>query len=585
MVSTGRYQIPHGFGSALLVVLGGLCVVPGLSRASADGGSKDPPYVHPKSDVVPALSRASGVVSGFSRTPEPVNTKSFQRWLERDVAYLITAEERRAVRALRTDEDRERFVRDFWARRDPTPGTPENELRDEHYRRLDDADRRFSAGLAGWRTDRGRLYITWGPPDYVETNPAGVRGFVLGAFSEAPELPSETWTYENLGGRRFGTGRAQIVFVDRGGGDYRLLTDPNDANLAYVYRLNTAANPLQYESAAFVDPATGERQTQLAAEARAQVLGPEASKSAATNPFERLQIAADLRRPAADVLAEIARSQRARRLEADVRAQVFTRRFPIELEVPVFHTAGDQAYCPLAVSIPGEAIRFEAGDRHTATLLVRAEVREEPTGKSVRRFTEAVNFRLTDDTYARGREHGFSYHKALSLPPGRYLVEVLVTDEASQGIGLATSAVTVPPARQALLLEGVVLAEHVSLLTAEPESAPFALGSLNVVPRVGRRFARGETLHAVVQVRGFARAPDGPFLTADYTILAGDQAVLRTELSPVDARRLAPEHERVIVAQPLALNGLEPGRYTLQIKVIDHVAASYAIERVDFEVR
>lgn len=171
--------------------------------------------------------------------------KRSRTWLERDVVYLITPAERASFERAKSDGERERFIREFWARRDPTPETERNEFYEEHYRRLTEADQRFSSGVAGWRTDRGRIYITWGPPDFVETNPAGFRGFVLGPFAEAPELPSEIWTYEDLAGRRSATGRAQIAFIDRGGGDYRLLSDPNDANLAFVYRLNTPTNPLQ----------------------------------------------------------------------------------------------------------------------------------------------------------------------------------------------------------------------------------------------------------------------------------------------------------------------------------------------------
>lgn len=528
--------------------------------------------------LVSGFNAASGVVPGFSRAPQ--SSQSFERWLDRDVEYLITAGERQAARGLRTDDDRERFVREFWARRDPTPGTSENEFYDEHYRRLDEADRRFGAGVAGWRTDRGRIYITWGPPDFVETNPAGVRGFVLGAFSEAPELPSEVWTYESLGGRQFGTGRAQIVFVDRGGGDYRLLTDPNDVNLAYVYRLNTAANPLQYTSAAFADPTTGELQTQRAAEERSQVLGPEASKSTASNLFERIQLTADLRRSPAEVLNEIARSQRARGLEGDVQARLFTRRFAIQVGAHVFQVGGDQAYSPVAVFIPGDAVQFARRDRYEADLLVRGEVKEEATGRTVRQFTERLKFRLTEDTYTRGRRHGFSYQKALSLPPGRYRVDIAVKDDASQAIGLGEAAVVVPTAIRGLSMDGPILAERITRLSPAQAAQPFTIGSLDVAPRVGHRFATDETLNAVVHVRGFEQGAAGSRLTADYTILRGDQVVLRTDVMPLDSGA----RESVILGQGIPLARLEPGDYILQVKVIDHVAGTYAIARAEFQI-
>src|SRR5215471_4401121 len=131
-----------------------------------------------------ALGIALIGASAGAQTPDAA--RSFKTWLERDVEYLITPAERETALRLKTAAEREAFVAEFWRHRDPTPGTPENEFYEEHYRRLAEADQKFSSGVAGWRTDRGRIYITWGPPDFVETNPMGSRGFALGPLSEAP---------------------------------------------------------------------------------------------------------------------------------------------------------------------------------------------------------------------------------------------------------------------------------------------------------------------------------------------------------------------------------------------------------------
>jgi len=97
---------------------------------------------------------------------------AYQRWVAEDVFYLIQPEERRAFEQLRTDEERERFIGQFWERRDPTPGTPANEMKEEHYRRIAYSIARFSErDKAGWRTERGRTYILFGPPDEIESHP------------------------------------------------------------------------------------------------------------------------------------------------------------------------------------------------------------------------------------------------------------------------------------------------------------------------------------------------------------------------------------------------------------------------------
>ena len=98
---------------------------------------------------------------------------AFKKWLNEDVSVLITSDERAAFLKLTTDEERENFIKIFWDRRDPTPDTQENEYREAYYERIAYANEHFSSGVPGWKTDRGRIYITWGKPDSVESQPSG----------------------------------------------------------------------------------------------------------------------------------------------------------------------------------------------------------------------------------------------------------------------------------------------------------------------------------------------------------------------------------------------------------------------------
>jgi GWxTD domain-containing protein len=126
--------------------------------------------------------------------PHPAAAEGpYRKWLTEDVAYIITNEERTAFKNLQTDEEREHFIEQFWLRRDPTPGTVENEFKQEHYRRIAYANQHFTQpdGLAGWKTDRGRIYITFGPPDEIEDHPSG---------GGAHPFPYVQWMYHLLPG-------------------------------------------------------------------------------------------------------------------------------------------------------------------------------------------------------------------------------------------------------------------------------------------------------------------------------------------------------------------------------------------------
>ncbi len=97
----------------------------------------------------------------------------YKKWLNEDVAYIITDEERKAFKRLSTDDEREQFIEQFWLRRDPTPDTEENEFKEEHYRRIAYANEHFASGIPGWKTDRGRIYIMYGPPDEIDDHSSG----------------------------------------------------------------------------------------------------------------------------------------------------------------------------------------------------------------------------------------------------------------------------------------------------------------------------------------------------------------------------------------------------------------------------
>src|SRR5260370_39815531 len=150
------------------------------------------------------------------RNVKPELKKAYKDWLEKDVAYIITEEERKAFKKLETDEERERFIEEYWRRRDPDPDTDENEYREEYYERIAYANEHYASGIPGWKTARGRIYITWGKPAEVATRPS------CGAYNResyegggsTSTYHFERWFYSNLPG--VGSD-VEIEFVNRTG--------------------------------------------------------------------------------------------------------------------------------------------------------------------------------------------------------------------------------------------------------------------------------------------------------------------------------------------------------------------------------
>jgi GWxTD domain-containing protein len=157
------------------------------------------------------MATASVALAAWQSEPRQEERSVYSKWLDEDVIYLIGDEERAAFERLTTDEEREEFIEQFWLRRDPTPGTPENEFKIEHYRRIGYANSRFASGRPGWKTDRGHMYVVYGPPDEAESHPAGT-----------PQKPYafEIWRYRHIEG--IGD-NLSVTFIDRNfDGEYRL---------------------------------------------------------------------------------------------------------------------------------------------------------------------------------------------------------------------------------------------------------------------------------------------------------------------------------------------------------------------------
>src|SRR5271163_3083530 len=159
----------------------------------------------------------------------------YRIWEREDVAYIITDEERRAFHNLSNDDERDSFIEQFWLRRDPTPDTEENEFKEEHYRRIAYANEHFASGIPGWKTDRGMIYIKYGPADEIEDHSSGgtyERPMEEGG-GETSTYPFQQWRYRYIEG--IGT-NVIIEFVDPTmSGEFHLTSDPSEKDaLLYV---------------------------------------------------------------------------------------------------------------------------------------------------------------------------------------------------------------------------------------------------------------------------------------------------------------------------------------------------------------
>jgi GWxTD domain-containing protein len=164
--------------------------------------------------------------SAHAQEPTPAHNDPYKKWIQEDVRWIITDQERTDFKNLPDDQKRDHFIEEFWTRRNPTPGAPENTFKEEHYRRLAYANQQFAQGVPGWKTDRGRFYIMYGPPDYVVRHMRSDKTQRLYILKR--EFNSEEWHWIHIDG----LGNDIIFeFEDTCGcGEYRLTRAENGPN-------------------------------------------------------------------------------------------------------------------------------------------------------------------------------------------------------------------------------------------------------------------------------------------------------------------------------------------------------------------
>ncbi len=226
---TNLEQARRSAGQAALAATGGSLMKRIRRLLSEPEGSALAPVL---SAGILTIALAGGLAAWQTSAPAPKaqpQVSPYTKWIEEDVVYIIKGDERSAFLRLQTDPERQHFIEQFWQRRDPTPGTPANEFKEEHYRRIAYANAHFAAKLPGSRTDRGRMYIVYGPPDEIESHP---NGHPAAGNSPAIAYPSEEWRYRHLEGI---ADNVIMEFIDpQRTGEFKMTMDPNPGTGKYV---------------------------------------------------------------------------------------------------------------------------------------------------------------------------------------------------------------------------------------------------------------------------------------------------------------------------------------------------------------
>lgn len=501
------------------------------------------------------------------RNVRPELKAAYKKWLENDVAYIITEQEKKAFRALATDEERENFIENFWRRRDPNPDTEENEYREEYYERIAYANEHFTSGIPGWKTDRGRIYITFGKPDSIESRPAGgmyERPSWEGGGSTST-YPFEVWFYRHIDGVGDGL---EIEFVDpTGTGEYRLARDPQEKDaLKMVPGAGLTLNE-QLGLSSKVDRITG--------------IG---SKNAPTymreqdSPFRRLEILTGLMRPPQVKFSDL------QGIAGGDSGVLDNNPLDFDLRIDFFRQSDDRVITAFTVQTNNKDLTFEqVGGLEQATINIFGRVTA-VSGKRSGIFEDSVTATATTEELLDAKDRKSIYQKAIALTPGTYKVDVVVRDVKSGNRGIRNLGFTVPRYdEKKLSTSSLILASRLRSTNENDIGQMFVIGNAKVIPNLSGNYRVGQEVGVYLQVynAGIDQTTLRPAVDVDYVLVKDGKEVFRQK---EDWEGLSDSGQRLTLAKLLPTTLLPLGDYEIKVQIRDLVGGQMVENKGKFTI-
>ena len=497
------------------------------------------------------------------------NESAYKKWMSEEVPYIITDEEKRTFKNFSTDDEREQFIEGFWERRNPNPGAPENEFKEEYYRRIAYTNEHFASGIPGWKTDRGRIYIMYGPADEVDSHPSG------GSYQRPQEegggetstYPFETWRYRYIDG--IGN-NVMLEFVDPSmTGEYHLTMDPGEKDaLLHV----PGAGLTTMEEMGMATKADRFTRSDGMTIGRSMGGTPESM-----NEFTRLDLYAKIFKPP---------SVKFKDMQAVVLAKLSSNLLPFDVRTDFIRVTDETVLTPVTVQVANKDLQFtnKSGVMH-AVLDIYGQVTS-VSGKFVTSFEDSVVLDVPEDQFQLYSSRKSVYQKVLPLRPNQYKVSVVVKDDTTGRMGSIDLGVRVPHYDDTKLENSsLILADLIQPLpTNQVGSGPFVIGSTKVRPSVNQIFTRDQKLGIFMQVYNLGLDPQThrANMNVEYDIAKDGKNILN---QPEDTSKWTNAGAQITLQKKMDLAPLQPGKYSVQIKVTDNVKKETISQIQPFEVR
>jgi GWxTD domain-containing protein len=502
-------------------------------------------------------------------------TQYYKKWLEEDVAYIISDEERSVFKKLTSDDERESFIQQFWDRRNPDPRSHDNAFKEEHYRRIAYADQSFASGIPGRKTDRGRIYIMFGKPDELESHPTG--GQYDRPMNEGggttTTYPFEKWWYRHIEG--IGDD-IEIEFVDPSfTGEYRMAMTPDEkdalinvpnAGLTMAEQMGLAdkRDRPYYNPSAWNDPNNAQNMFMRAKD----------------SPFSRMEQYFAVQRPPKIKFED---------LKSVVTTHVSYNSFPYDVRTDYIKLSSDKVLMPITIEISNKNLEFKKEMNFNRAVVNVYGIVTSLTNRIIAEFEDEIGIEYTDEYFEQGKSARSEYQKIVALPPGqRYKLDLVLKDVNSKNVGAYQLGLTIPKYDDASLQAStIILANSIKPApTTSNQLEQYVIGDLKILPNVKSEYNPDQNLIPYLQVYNAAidQTSLKPSLEVNFSVKKAGKLVEELQDNSGKCVQLV-SGQRVVLLKQIPLKGIAPGKYTLEVNITDSILNNTVSTSTNFVVK
>ena len=564
----------------LFAALGcGLVLVPGAALLAQQSANPSPRTVLQDDETDPLKRPRSDEDTRKAQKAYRQELKgAYKTWLDQDVTYIISEEERKAFRNLSNDEEREAFIENFWLRRNPNPDSPDNEFREEHYRRIQYANDHFAAGKPGWKTDRGHVYISFGAPDSIDSHPSGgayQRPVDEGGGSTAT-FPFEVWHYRYIEG--IGD-NIDLEFVDTCQcGDYHFTIDRGEKD---ALQKVPGMGLTQWEEMGMAKKAD---RSKGGFESLGN--GPMGTTQQAKE-FDRIELAAKIFAPPPVKFKDLESFMSEHKLLTGTI-------FPFDVRTDFVKITGSTVLVPITLQIKNRDVTFVTKDNVAKGVVNILGKVTTLTHKTVQTFEDTVEVTQPAELLQQSLDRKSIYWKAIPLLPGLYRLDIAIKDVNNPDhLGYYGRSLEVPTYHDEKLgTSSLILADNMYVVSSHDiGSGNCVIGNTHICPRVTPNpatpvsFKRNQQLNFWMQVYNLGINEQTKSNDAKVTYQIVDAATNAVVFEKEqDSKDFGQHSDQLTVEKTLPMAGLQPGKYKVTIKINDTISKQEIAQSAPFVV-